>query len=297
MIAAERAELVARAGETIRAGSRSFHMASRLFDRRTRERAWLLYAWCRHCDDVCDNQRLGQGKAETPKARVSSLQEQTARALAGERTGELAFDALRQLVAECPVPRRFIQGHLRGFELDAEGWRPRDEADLVAYCYHVAGVVGCMMAVVMGIDPQDRTTLERASELGIAFQLSNIARDIRDDHETGRCYLPVELAREHRLDLSDPLRPDQRDRLVAVAARLVSLAEDFERSADGGIPRLPFRARWAVLAAGRIYGSIGRRVVRLGPSAWDRRTVVPRRHKLAFLVPSLVGAVRTGKGG
>ena len=281
-----RAELVTAAGAAIRHGSKSFYMASRLFDRPTRERVWLLYSWCRHCDDVCDGQLLG-GERVQPQGSVARLQELTERTLAGERTGEMPFDGLGALLRDCAVPHRYVHDHLSGFALDAEGWRPTNEAELIDYCYRVAGSVGCMMAVVMGVDPGDEQTLERASDLGKAFQLANIVRDVREDRDAGRCYLPQDLLAAHGLDAFDPLRPDQRDKLVAIVERLVRLADAHERSARSGIASLPFRSRWAVLSAGRIYGGIGRRVAALGPAAWDRRVVVRRRRKLAYLIPSL----------
>ena len=287
-----RAQLVATAGETIRQGSKSFHMASRLFDRRTRERAWLLYCWCRHCDDVCDGQALGF-RTERVEGTVAAVETLTRQVLAGQPVGLLPFDALQALLAECPVPHRYILDHLEGFALDARGWRPKDEADLLRYCYHVAGAVGCMMAIVMGVKPEEEEILARASDLGIAFQLSNIARDLRDDHEAGRCYVPAEWIDLYGLDRGDPLRADRRNGLVAVAGRLTDLALRYEASAHAGVAKLPFRARWAVLAAARVYGAIGRRVASLGASAWETRVTVPRRKKLSFLLPTLVEAIRT----
>ena len=285
-----RDELVAAAGETIRQGSKSFRMASRLFDRETRERAWLLYCWCRHCDDICDGQELGQSGSQAP-ASMDAAHALTERALAGKRTGELAFDALAAVRAECPIPKRYIFDHLQGFALDSAGWRPQDEADLLRYCYHVAGAVGCMMAIVMGVPADDEETLRRASDLGIAFQLSNIARDIADDHRAGRCYLPRAWLDEAGLDGGDLLREDRRDHLVALVSRLCALAETYERSARQGVPRLGFRSRWAVLSAAGIYGEIGRKVAACGPKAWDARVVVPRREKAAIMLSALGKAV------
>lgn len=282
--------MVAEAGRTIRLGSKSFHTASRLFDRRTRERAWLLYSWCRHCDDVCDGQVLGQ-KASAPAGRVAELERQTARVLAGERTGELPFDALAEVRAECAIPDRYILDHLRGFALDADGWQPEDEADLLRYCYYVAGAVGCMMAIVMGVDPDDEETLRRASDLGTAFQLSNIARDVSDDHQAGRCYLPREWLDIHGVDARDPMRLDGRERLVQLVGRICDLAERYEASAREGISRLSFRSRWAVHSAAGIYGRIGRSVAQLGASAWDARVVVPRRQKAAIMLSSIRAAL------
>ncbi len=285
-----RNELVAAAGETIGEGSKSFHMASRLFDRQTRERAWLLYCWCRHCDDQCDGQFLGH-RAETECRSVEEVESLTQRVLAGEAVGQLPFDALGQVLAECAIPHSFVTDHLRGFALDAEGWRPQDEEDLIRYCYYVAGAVGCMMAIVMGVPPQDEETLLRASDLGIAFQLSNIARDVRDDQEAGRCYLPKEWMHSHGVDFSNPLRPDRRDALVALVERICHLAEKYEASARPAIARLPFRSRWAIEAAAAIYGRIGRSVADRGSTAWDERVVVPRRVKAEIMLKSLASAI------
>jgi phytoene synthase len=279
-----RDDLVAGAYEAIANGSKSFRMASRLFDRATRERAWLLYCWCRHCDDVCDGQTLGHRTGAAPTGNVEAG---TRRAAAGEAVGELPFDALAALLAECPIPERYLLDHLEGFALDSEGWRPNDTADLLRYCYHVAGAVGCMMAIVMGVDPDDQETLRRASDLGIAFQLSNIARDVADDHEAGRCYLPARWLAEAGLTRPDLLREEHREALVGLVARVCALADAYEASAREGVARLPFRSRWAVLSAAGIYGRIGRRVAALGPAAWDRRVVVGKREKAAIMMGAL----------
>ena len=284
--AAERRSLVAEAERIIRAGSKSFRFASNLFDHDTRERAWLLYAWCRACDDLADGQTLGHGAVSPadPGQRISLIRDQTDRALAGQKTGLAPFDALRVVVTECAIPRRLIDDHLEGFALDAAGWRPRNEADLLRYCYHVAGAVGCMMALVMGIDANDEDTLDRASDLGIAFQLANIARDIIEDHGVGRVYLPAEWLPPQGL------KPGDRAGLSAIAGRLAELVGRYEASARVGAARLPFRARWAVLTAANIYGGIAREVAARGEAAWDRRVVVGRPAKLALLAKALAQA-------
>ena len=284
-----REELVAGAFAAIRDGSKSFRAASQLFDRKTRERAWLLYCWCRHCDDVCDGQTLGF--ASGPKGSMAGVREKTYRAFAGEDVGELPFQALRQLVAERPIPLRMLNDHLAGFDLDESGWTPETEWELDRYCYHVAGTVGCMMAVVMGVPAEDEETLERAADLGIAFQLSNIARDIREDLAAGRCYIPYDWLDELGTSRSTLFSTEHSAALEEVLHRLVSRASLYETSARKGVDRLPFRSRVAVLTAARIYGAIGRRVERLGTSAWDQRVSIGKTRKLAYLFPSVAEAL------
>lgn len=278
--------IIATAQESIARGSKSFAAASRLFDRRTRERAWLLYAWCRKCDDIADGQDHGHGmtRVDDAPARLVQLSAMTDAALAGQVVGDPAFDALRIVAAETRMPHRFAHDLIAGFALDAEEWRPRSEDDLYRYCYHVAGVVGCMMAVAMGVDPDDHDTLDRACDLGMAFQLSNIARDIAEDDSVGRCYLPVEWLVEMDMPPGEHMKPPYRPRLAVLAKRLATRSAAFEASARQGTSALSGRSAWAVLAAANIYGAIGRTVADRGDKAWNSRVSTSAMAKIGFIV-------------
>jgi 15-cis-phytoene synthase len=291
----DRLELVARAEAMINAGSKSFRFASRLFDQRTRERSWLLYAWCRACDDLADGQTLGHDAVAPtdPQAGLAHIRHQTERALAGRATGETPFDALGLVVKECGIPRRYIDDHVEGFSLDAAGWRPEDEADLLRYCYHVAGAVGCMMAVLMGVSADEEETLGQAADLGIAFQLANIARDLVEDAAVGRVYVPRQWLLQAGLEGSRFTTPEEREKLAMIAARLAALAERYADSARVGARKLRFRCRWAVLAAARIYGDIAAKVAALGPRAWNQRVTTSKPEKLRHVMAALAEAARS----
>ncbi len=282
---ADRAVLVEAARASIRRGSQSFAVASRLFAPATRERAWLLYCWCRAADDLTDGQDAGHGAAALadPLAGHARLVALTTAALDGDAPLPLPFLALRQVARETDLPRRWVFDHLDGFALDAAGWRPQDEADLLRYCYHVAGSVGLMMAIIMGVDAQDHDTLDRACDLGVAFQLANIARDLVADAEVGRVYVPADWLVEAAIAPGDVALAVHRPQLAQWAARLIDLARGYRASARTGAARLPFRSRLAVLAADAIYGAIGERVVQRGATAWDERVRISSRGKLALL--------------
>lgn len=289
-----RAAIVATARESIAKGSKSFAAASMLFDHATRERAWLLYAWCRRGDDIADGQDAGHGmrRVADAEARVAALRTLTQAALAGQVVGDPAFDALRIVAAETGMPARWAHTVIDGFVLDAEEWRPRSEADLYRYCYHVAGVVGCMMAVVMGVPANDEETLDQACALGMAFQLANIARDIAEDDRVGRCYLPIEWLVEMDIPPGQHMAPPFRPRLAVLARRLATRAAAFEAHARVGAGKLSFRSAWAVLAAADIYGAIGREVAALGDHAWDQRVSTGKLAKLGFILRAARGAAR-----
>ena len=277
--------IVAAAQESIARGSKSFAAASKLFAPRVRERAWLLYAWCRACDDIADGQDHGHGMTGVTDgpARLAEMSAKTEAALAGVPVGDPAFDALRLFAAETALPPALPRDLIAGFALDAEGWRPQTEQDLYRYCYHVAGVVGSMMAIAMGVSPDDDATLDRACDLGLAFQLANIARDVAEDARAGRCYLPQDWLDEFGIPVDAMLAPEYRDRLGLLGERLGLLAARYEASARFGTPALAFRSAWAVLAAAGIYGAIGRKVAELGPRAWDVRVGTSGSAKLGFM--------------
>ena len=292
-----RAAIVATAHEAIARGSKSFAAASLLFDRKTREHAWLLYAWCRRCDDLADGQEFGHDLSAVPNpaARLALIRRLTDAALAGEIVGDPAFDALRIVAAETRLPHRFAYDLIEGFRLDLEEWGPRSENDLYRYCYHVAGAVGCMMAVAMGVSPNDEDTLDRACDLGMAFQLANIARDIEEDDRGGRCYLPEEWLVEMDMPPGQHMKPPFRPRLTVLARRLVDRAAAFEASARVGTRRLGLRSAWAVLTAAGIYGAIGREVVARGDHAWDHRAGTSAVAKIGWIARALGQAVQRNR--
>lgn len=291
--------LVAQAVETIAHGSKSFAAAARLFDRRTRESVVLLYAWCRHCDDVVDGQTLGHGQTQGDRAsaaaRLERLTDATVRAVRGEPPDDPAFAGLAEVVRRHGIPERYPLQHLAGFRMDAEGRLYRTQADLLDYCYHVAGVVGVMMALVMGA--REAETLDRACDLGLAFQMTNIARDVIEDAAVGRVYLPEDWLAEEGIPVAEMAEARHRPALARVADRLVASAEPYYRSAAVGLRDLPLRSAWAIATALGVYREIGLAVRARGPAAWDQRITTARSRKAHHaLVGGLVALSAQGAG-
>jgi 15-cis-phytoene synthase len=291
----DREDLVREARRSIRKGSKSFAFASLVFDKGTRERASLLYAWCRRCDDLADGQDHGGRMSVTGGAanRVKAIRVLTRRALEGEPTADPAFDAFGQVAMESGLTEQMAEDVIEGFALDAAGWRPRTEGDLMRYCYHVAGAVGVMMARVMGIPADDEETLDRACDLGLALQLINIARDLSEDDAAGRCYLPTEWLAEADIPPGEHMKPAYREQLVKLVARLLDLAEQHEAVARLGTTDLSYRQRWAVLTAANTYMAIGDKVRARGGRAWDRRVKTGPITKLRALFKGAVEALDT----
>ncbi|CAA9422882.1 MAG: Phytoene synthase [uncultured Ramlibacter sp.] len=278
--------LVEQATRTIEAGSHSFAAATRLFDAPTRESAVLLYAWCRHCDDVVDGQSLGHGQVQGSRAdgleRLARLRQQTLDACTGRPCADPVFEGLAEVVQRHGISHTLPMEHLAGFAMDVQGMHYRTLADTLLYSWRVAGVVGVMMARVMGADRP--ATLDRACDLGLAFQLTNIARDVVEDAAIGRLYLPADWLAEEGIDgLPGVLDPARREALARVAARLVAAADPYYASAVAGIGELPLRCAWSIATARGIYRQIGRKVRSQGGRAWDGRVATSRVEKLWFV--------------
>jgi phytoene synthase len=274
-------QLVEHGQAVIERGSKSFAAAARLFDPGTRASAYMLYAWCRHCDDQTDDQELGFNASQLPRAearaRVDRLRRATHHALTADVIEDPVYAGLRRVVDRHHIPERYLMQHLDGFAMDVEGRTYRNLDDTLEYCYHVAGVVGIMMAYIMGV--RDEPTLDRAADLGLAFQLTNICRDVMDDAEIGRVYLPADWLEGAGIPIDQIRLADHRERVFAVVRRILAEADRYYASSWVGIARLPFRSAWAVAAANAVYRDIGRLILELGPSAWEGRSSTGKMRK------------------
>ena len=169
------------------------------------------------------------------------------------------------------IPERYAIELLDGFAMDVEARRYETLEDTLDYCWHVAGVVGVMMALVMGVAPGDLATLRRAQDLGLAFQLTNIARDVIEDAANERIYLPAAWLAEVGVPLEAIAATEHRAAVFAVTRRLLDTAEPYYASAVAGLAALPLRSAWAIAAARGVYRQIGVIVAARGAAAWNTR--------------------------
>lgn len=262
----------------LRTGSRTFHAASLLLPRRVREPATALFAFCRIADDAID---LDGGTVEGLRARLSMIYDGRPRAVAADR-------ALAHVVARHALPRALPEALLDGFAWDKEGRRYETMADLHGYAARVAGSVGAMMAVLMGV--RDAGALARACDLGVAMQLSNIARDVGEDARAGRLYLPRDWLAEAGVDADAFLAvPRFSPAIGSVVRRVLDEADALYARADSGIAMLPLDCRPGIKAARLFYAGIGHEVARRSFDSVTRRAVVSAPRKAALLARGAAG--------
>lgn len=270
--------------DLLRNGSRSFYAASFLLPRRVRDPATALYAFCRLADDAVD---IGEGG--TPA--LDRLRERLDRAYRGDPFPIAADRAFSDVAIRFAIPRALPEALIDGFAWDSAGRLYETEDELLDYCARVAGTVGAMMSLLMG--QRDQEVLARACDLGLAMQLTNIARDVGEDARNGRLYLPRSWMREAGLDPDAWLKhPAFDERLGSVVRRLLDVADEIYERADAGIGQLPADCRPGITAARLLYAEIGKEVAR---GHWDSvttRAVVPGKRKLQLLRQALTSVVR-----
>lgn len=261
--------------------SKSFALAARLLPPDVARNVVVLYAYCRRADDAVD-----LAPPEQQVARLAELRAELDLVYGRKEPAHPGLAAFAQVVRECEIPRAYVEDLLSGMQMDVEGARYETLADLALYAYRVAGVVGLMMCHVMGV--RDPRALEHAAHLGIGMQLTNIARDVLEDWQRGRLYLPDAVLAKHgaaelRGHLGEPF-PAQYVRGVAAAtAELLDHAEAYYQSGDAGMQDLSLRCALAVRTARWVYAAIGDRVRGQSCNPLAGRAVVPGTQKLKLV--------------
>ena len=275
---------------TIQRHSKSFALAARLLAPDTRRRAERLYAWCRYADDAIDH-------APTPVAATLALGELRAdlqAVYAGRQPVAPAAALLSSVVVECNLPCLYLEDLLAGMGMDAAGTRYKTIADLELYCHRVAGAVGLMMTHALGV--ADDEAGRSAGRLGLAMQLTNIARDVAEDWSRGRLYLPLEWLP----GVPDAGRQLDDAAVAPVVERLLDVASEHYAAGNAGLRYLDRRSRLAIRVASNVYRAIGDRVRVAGCRPSTGRAVVPTWSKLLILasaasrslLPSSIKVVR-----
>jgi len=273
------------ARESIRRHSRSFSFASRLLPAATRSDVERLYAWCRWCDDGVDT-------APSPAAAAAFVDRAAGDLRLIAAGGEPAAAEslwLATLVRRHDLSIPAAEALLAGMQSDLTPAADFRKADLMRYCFRVAGAVGVLMCPLLGL--RDRRFLPHAAALGMGMQLTNIARDVAEDWRRGRCYLPVEWTGGLRPSGASP----DAESVRSGVRRVLDVADGFYAAGDAGIAALDADARLAVRAASSIYRAIGTRIRRRGYRVLEERARVSALGKLGlFARATLAGIMPQG---
>lgn len=267
----------------MRGGSKSFFAASLLLPNRLRAPATALYAFCRLADDAID-------EGTDPVAAMRVLERRLDAIYEGRPDDVDADRALAHVVHRYGIPRALPDALLEGFMWDSQGRRYETLEDVEAYGARVAGTVGAMMSLIMGVCTE--SALARACELGVAMQLTNIARDIGEDARNGRLYIPRNWFTDAGMEADRWLRnPVFDERIAHFTKRLLQRADALYQRGECGVGELTWDCRPAIQAARLVYAEIGVQLEREGLDSVNHRTVVSKRRKLVLIARATACAV------
>lgn len=264
--------------------SKSFYLSTRLLPEQKQWATYALYGFCRYADNLIDNPR--QRSADELRREIWYLSEELRIAY---RTGESEHPILQPFILtarEYEIPEQYPQELLKGVEMDVRLSRYKTFDDLYLFAYRVAGVVGIMMTYVLGYQTED--AFQSAEKLGIAMQLTNILRDVKEDIERGRIYLPQEEMRAFSLRepqiQSGTMSAEMREMMKFQVRR----AHRYYEEAQPGIQLLEKNAQFAIYAASKIYRGILSKIEARGYNPFLERVHVPKTQKLQILIGEIV---------
>ena len=259
------------ARESLKRHGKSFHLAGKFLPPKTTERCARLYRFCRFLDDLSD---------ESADSKLASQQlAQIEQDLLEKSRRHPAVADFLDLAEECGFETDPAVELVRGVRGDLSEVAFETEAELKQYAYRVAGTVGLLMCGVMGVT--DPAAFRHAIDLGVAMQLTNIARDVREDAQNGRRYLPAAfLDQTPGIGAIAENHPESHGQISRGVRRLLEEADLYYISGIAGIAYLPFRARLGILIAARLYQSIGTEIRRMDFAVWKGRAKVSLLQKL-----------------
>jgi phytoene synthase len=258
---------------------KSFYWASLFLGSQLTESCAQLYQFCRFVDDLADG--------DLPN-REESLEDIRARLEGSDRNAGAEVEAFMQLAKDHNIPLIAARELLDGMLKDQQPTAVSDEAELLRYCHAVAGTVGLMMCRVLNCKEQRADSF--AIDLGIAMQLTNISRDILEDANMGRRYLPASWIDLPAVVIANADIACQQP-VADATKRMLNLAEDYYQSALLGIQLLPLRSRLSITVALRVYRQIGWVLTRRGIPWWQGRVFVSKSEKMLLSLRSLIDLI------
>jgi phytoene synthase len=256
-----------------RSSGSSFTSSFRFLPKEKREAMTVLYAYCREIDDVVDE----CSDANVARTTLNWWRNEVAAIYGGKPTHPVC-QALVPVAQQFRLPQEHLLEIIDGMEMDLDQPRYADFKSLQLYCYRVASVVGLLSAEIFGYT--DRATLKYAHDLGIAFQLTNIIRDVGEDARRNRIYLPMDEMQQFGVTAADILQARETDNFHKLMAFQIERARRYYRQAFDHLPAADRKAQRAGLIMAEVYQAVLNEVARSGCHVLKERVSLTPTYKL-----------------
>ena len=252
---------------------KSFYWASFFLPKKTKRNAGILYSICRYFDDRADKEKNNQAK----------FLNQSIEEIKNNQKNEINI-FLKKNNINILVFGDLIKGLIK----DQSQFKINNKEDLILYSYHVAGTVGLMMSQIIGVTKKESAS--SAIDLGIAMQMTNIARDVYEDAKMNRIYLPSDWIPNINLKTLNNNYISQNDHKIISEAvhKLINLSELFYKNGFAGLKYIPFKARLGIYIAANVYRGIGIKIKKNGNQYVTQRIYVNFFEKLLITLKSIL---------
>ncbi|CAI5466254.1 unnamed protein product [Closterium sp. Yama58-4] len=285
------AEAYERCGEVCAEYAKTFYLGTKLMTPERRRAIWAIYVWCRRTDELVDGPNASH---ITPRA-LDRWEERLDELFQG-RPYDMLDAALSDTIQTFPMSIQPYRDMVDGMRMDLRKSRYRTFDELYVYCYNVAGTVGLMSVPVMGIDPKSKVPVEdvykAALDLGIANQLTNILRDVGEDAQRGRVYLPQDELAQFGLSDDDIFEGKVTDNWRSFMKFQIERARNYFKTAEAGVVELDRQSRWPVWASLRLYAQILDAIEANDYDNFTRRAYVSKWKKMMSLPGTYIVAAK-----
>lgn len=270
--------------------ARNFYPAFLLLPKARREAFCAIYAFMRYCDDVADGSQTPEKKA----VRLDEWRKALERALAGDYGEDPIFPAFHHAVERYSIPSEYFFELIAGAEMDLRNRTYRTFEDLYPYCYRVASVVGLCSLHLLGFS--DPAAKKLAEECGIAFQLTNILRDLREDARNGRIYLPLEDLERFAYPPEQLAEGIYNEQFLALMRFEIERTEHFYQRAYPLLDLVEPESRPALWTLISVYHGILRTIERNQGNVFSRPAALSDMEKIGVLLQAAAMRLRDKAG-
>jgi phytoene synthase len=263
--------------------SKSFFLSSTLLPKDKRWDTFALYNFCRYADNIIDKPR--ERSVEELCMETDHFAEEIKTAYKYGESEHPVLKSFIQVAVKHEIPIKYALELLEGVKMDLTYKRYENFKDLYQFCYRVAGVVGVMMSHILGYKSND--ALCYAEHLGAAMQLTNILRDVKEDKDMGRIYLPLEELKKFNLDYDDILNEVFDERMHKFMKYQVDRAKKYYSEANEGIELLTPNTQFAISSASRIYRGILLKIEARNYNPFEGRVFVKISEKFSILIKEI----------
>ena len=258
--------------QTLKKHAKSFYFAGLLLDKQTLHDASVLYAFCRQLDDAADIEDMSE-KSVKLQQLITDYR--------AEKSQNEINTAFKELKKKYQLNNQFIDDLILGVSSDLQFKQPKDLKELIYYSYQVAGTVGGLMARILGATNEKAWRF--AIDLGIAMQLTNISRDIKEDALNHRIYLPQNQLGSD-IDATNIFNPENESKVYNVTKDILDMADKYYQSGFSGIYYIPKKNKFSILIAGILYQSIGNKVLSHHDKFLKQRVYLTLFEKIVILI-------------